>query len=77
MSVSGGMAHVLLTSTAGRYAYGKRRIRMRNILLPAMMAFLFTLGTVSCEQEGSFEDTGEELDEAAEEAGDRVEKATE
>lgn len=50
---------------------------MRNILLPAMMAFLFTLGTVSCEQEGSFEDTGEELDEAAEEAGDRVEKATE
>lgn len=48
---------------------------MRNILLPATMAMLFTLSIAGCEQD-SMEDAGEEMDEAAEEAGDRAEDAT-
>ncbi len=40
---------------------------MRHVLLPVIVALLFSLGTVGCE-EGAFEDTGEELDEAADEA---------
>lgn len=43
---------------------------MRNILLPATLAFLFTMGTVSCEDDSALEDAGEEVDEAAEEATD-------
>lgn len=43
---------------------------MRNILLPVTLALLFTLGTVSCEEDSALEDAGEEVDEAAEEATD-------
>jgi len=42
-------------------------IGMRNIIFPATLAVLVTLGTASCEQGA--------MGEAAEEAGDRAEDA--
>jgi hypothetical protein len=45
---------------------------MREILYPATLALIFALGTAGCEREGPMEETGEEIDEAAEEARDRA-----
>jgi ElaB/YqjD/DUF883 family membrane-anchored ribosome-binding protein len=50
---------------------------MRNTLYIAASALLLALGIASCEQEGPMEKSGENLDQAVEQAQDQAEKAVE
>lgn len=50
---------------------------MRKILIPGMLALLFAFWAAGCEQEGPMEKTGENVDEAAETAGDKMDQAAE
>ena len=49
---------------------------MRHLLYPATLASALIFGVLGCEQEGVMEETGEEIDQAAEQAGDKLEDAT-
>jgi hypothetical protein len=58
---------------------GERRIQMtlmKKLVLPAVAGILMLGGLVGCEREGPMERAGEKIDETAEKAGDKVEKAT-
>lgn len=41
-------------------------------LTPALLAFVFSVGLMGCEQEGSLEEAGEEAGEDADQAMDRA-----
>lgn len=50
---------------------------MNNTLSKMLLALLFSLPLIGCEQEGPAERAGEEIDEAVEEAGETLEEAGE
>jgi len=49
---------------------------IKKLLLPAVASILMLGGPVACDREGPMERAGEKVDETAEKAGDKVEKAT-
>jgi hyperosmotically inducible protein len=49
---------------------------MKKLVLAALAGMLMLGGLVACEREGPMERAGEKIDETAEKAGDKVEKAT-
>lgn len=48
-------------------------MKWMRMLSAAMLALAVSLGTAGCENEGPFEDAGEEIDDAADEVGDEIE----
>ena len=51
-------------------------IIMKKLVLGTVVGILMLGGLVACDREGPMERTGEKIDETAEKAGDKVEKAT-
>jgi len=48
-----------------------------NLIRTLLIAFLFTIGTAGCENEGPFEEAGENIDETTEEASEKIEESAE
>jgi len=51
--------------------------KMKSVLLIALLIFPLAGGLVACEKEGPAERAGEKIDEAVDEAGDKMEQAGE
>ena len=49
---------------------------IKTLVLPVVAGILMLGGLVACDREGPMERAGEKIDETAEKAGDKVEKAT-
>ena len=48
----------------------------KKLIMPAFAGILMLGGLTACDREGPMERAGEKIDETAEKAGDKVEKAT-
>lgn len=48
-------------------------MNQRSAIAAILMSVILGSGVVACEREGPLEETGEELDQAADQAGDEIE----